>query len=60
VLRPAWRRAIDGKVTKRDFGRECDTSPAVAIKLLRNLAAALSGRLRETVRTIDQLEAWLA
>ena len=35
----------------------CGEAPTVAIKLLTNLAHALSGRLRLANRTINQLEA---
>jgi len=43
-------------LTAKDFAALSDRSPAVAIKLLANLASRLSQRLRDANRTIQQLE----
>ncbi|HEV7477457.1 MAG TPA: cyclic nucleotide-binding domain-containing protein, partial [Burkholderiales bacterium] len=43
-------------LTGKDFASLSERSPAVAIKLLANLARRMSHRLREANRTIQQLE----
>jgi SulP family sulfate permease len=43
-------------LSAQDFAALSETSPAVAIKLLANLARRMSHRLRDANRTIQQLE----
>jgi SulP family sulfate permease len=43
-------------LSAQDFAAMSETSPAVAIKLLANLARRMSHRLRDANRTIQQLE----